>query len=123
MECDGTKCAVNDKIRIRTCNDSNTRFVFQNLNGKRTQIKVATEDLCFELVSPRSIQLHPCDAFNKNQMFQSSKGSFSKDKFEIRSVVSKHCLTQEHHPKDGEEVGLWVCKIPRGDQTNFWNRL
>jgi hypothetical protein len=122
MRCVGTTCNVNDKIHIHKCDDSSTYFVFRNRSGGTTQIQVAGQDLCLQLVSTNTIELRPCDDSKKHQKFRAGLGSFSGHKFELQTIINEGCLTQPHHPKDGEEVSRWDCEIPREDTTNYWNR-
>jgi hypothetical protein len=65
------------------------------------------------------IRMRTCDSNDERQRFT---GSFDSSKFEIHPVSDDDdCLTQQHHPKKGEEVRLYSCSTARGDDTSYWN--
>jgi hypothetical protein len=124
MQCAGSTCDEDEKIHMQECDeDDNTWFVFENLgsNGE-TQIRVADQDLCIEVISERDVRVRTCDAWENKQYFYAGIGSFGENRFELQSYEYGGCLTQQHHPKEGEEVKQYPCSLPREDFTNFWTR-
>ena len=39
------------------------------------------------------------------------------------SSSSSLCLTIHHHPKLGEEIGLYLCQVARQDNSSLWDRI
>lgn len=120
MECVGSDCTVAGTIKIRYCDDNNTWFVFENRSNGVTQLKVAATSLCVEWKGGK-VRIVTCDASQDHQKFTAGNGSFNGKRFELMTS-SGGCLTQQHHPKDGEEIINQVCATPRRSDTSYWNK-
>lgn len=127
-QCEGSRCNVGDRMKISRCDDGNDEFNFiKQDNG--IQIKVFDRDLCLEMDSSGARDLlvvEGCDASKMEQRFlPGTPGdglSFDGDRFELRPVSKEGCFTQQHHPKEGEDIFLHDCVVARNDRTSFWNR-
>mmetsp|Transcript_13616 Transcript_13616/g.30031 ORF Transcript_13616/g.30031 Transcript_13616/m.30031 type:complete len:118 (-) Transcript_13616:88-441(-) len=77
------------------------------------------QDLCFTLVD-REIRITTCDTMDDRQHFK-IRGESSK--FHIKPALKeKACVTQHHHPRDGEELIIDPCKVAKKDQTAYWTK-
>lgn len=118
MECDGSSCGDGDKVRIQKCDGDNTYFQHYRRSGDETSFKDRDSNYCMSLES-KVIRMRNCDSTDRRQRFT---GNFDSSKFEIHPVSDDDdCLTQQHHPKKGEEVRLYSCSTARGDDTSYWN--
>ena len=121
----GDSCRDGHNIWIRKCQD-NRDYQFNILKnpGSGDQVRVHGTNLCLSTVGIHYLEVKNCDKNSSNQLF---KPISSLDRFELRpyhmrnwSLNDARCVSQHHHPKDKEVVGLWVCKYPKGDGTMWW---
>ena len=127
IECDGS-CSSGNQLEIKTCDDDNDCFEWRNLSvsgGQQyTQIQVAGTNTCVELVGNNRVELRQCNEDFANyprQQFVALNGSFTgPGRFEIGTVYRPGCLTQQHHPRSGEEIKREDCEDTRDDDTSFW---
>jgi hypothetical protein len=106
-------------MRIQNCGSNNTILQHVGRNGNESNLKDRKTNFCMSLESNK-IYMRTCNSSDKRQRFI---GSFDSSKFEIYPVSNlTGCLTQQHHPKPGEEVRLYSCSTARGDQTSSWNK-
>ena len=89
------------------------------------QIKIANNNLCLSLEGSRLIRLERCNSSKKEQRFLFDTDGIGfeiaptrKSKSDGR-VVDK-CLTQHHHPRDGERIYSEICRLARISDTNLW---
>jgi len=78
------------------------------------------QTLCFERVenNQTTFRLQPCDDGNDRQLFS---GFTAGPKFEFFPYGEhERCLTQEHDPKDYEEIIAETCETARADHSNYW---
>jgi hypothetical protein len=125
MQCSGSHCNEGDEIVISKCDDENTKFRFINQNTNDTQIAIDDEeDLCIEVPSDseRTAKLAPCDENNPYQKFWAGNYTFTGDRFEIQPIMREGCLTQQHHPKEGEHIYVNDCGNARRDTVSIWNK-
>ena len=98
--------------------------LFDYLEGD--QIQVANSNLCLSLVGSRVIKLETCNASKIEQRFTgfSSGGNaieIAPAKVSKKDgVVVEKCLTQHHHPREGERIYSEVVKLARISDTNLW---
>jgi hypothetical protein len=119
MQCDGSSCGDGDKVRIQTCGGDNTKFEFYKRSGGEANIRDTKSSRCMR-VEGGKIRMRDCDSGDSKQRFT---GSFSSSKFEIHPQDdSDKCVTQQHHPKPGEELIIDKCSTARGDETSYWNK-
>lgn len=122
MRCDGSDCNSGDDINIHYCDDKSTWFVFDNMSSNgQTQVKIANTKLCLEWNDNYDMYVKTCDKSTDRQKFDAGQGSFSGKRFELRTS-DDGCLTQDHHPRDGELVFVEDCDTPRDDDTSYWNK-
>lgn len=125
MECSGGNsdaCEVEDSIIISHCShDRSTWFVYKNLSGDTSQIQVAvSSDLCLQLVGNNDVRVRACDTTKQRQKFKALNGSFGGAKFELGTVERDGCISQHHHPKDGEIIFRMDCALTRKHTTSYW---
>jgi hypothetical protein len=116
-----------DKVYISECSDDPRQtFSFEYLPGNRKEVLIqignGLHNTCLER-SGRDIALAWCDSTSPLQRWYSPNGDFDSYRFEISQYdYSSQCVTQAHHPKEGEVVELHSCRGSRRDQTSFWNK-
>jgi hypothetical protein len=124
MECSGGNtdaCEVDDSIIISNCShDRSTWFVYKNLRNDISQIQVAVSNLCLQLVGNNDIRVKVCDGTKQRQKFKALNGDFGGAKFELGTVERDGCISQHHHPKDGEIIFRMDCALTRKHTTSFW---
>ena len=125
IQCDGDACDDAELIKIRTCSSDNSKFEFVATSelGK-VKIRVVGTNLCLMYESYastlRNTRLNPCGGSGEIWSTH-GQGSFSGSKFELHPQGdATYCLTQQHHPKSGEDLRLEKCSVARADNTNWW---
>jgi hypothetical protein len=114
------ECNNNVEIAVRECNSRNTNFEFVG-SGQERQIKVVDKDLCIELIEEDYIQVKFARCSDSDrQKFRAGLGDFDGQKFEIETVARNGCLSQPHHPRDGELLRRQGCDGARFDTTSFF---
>jgi len=84
------------------------------------QIQVYNTNLCLQMVNGRSIYLLQCDASNKEQRFLGFQAGGQA--MELSPLAdTERCLTQDHHPRQGERVFAQECRVARYHETNLWS--
>ena len=85
------------------------------------QIKVSNTNLCLSLSGVRAIKLETCDASKIEQRFEGFKTDGGGG---MEIAPSKRnddrCLTQHHHPREGERIFSEECRLARISDTNLW---
>jgi hypothetical protein len=115
-----SSCNVGVEIAIRECSNSNTKFQF--VGSGQVQVKVVDKDLCMELMSDNvKITLQKCSSSSR-QKFTDGPGDFNGQKFELQTVAVAGCLSQPHHPRDGEIIRRQGCDGARADTTSYFNK-
>lgn len=115
-----------DAIYVSKCNnDARQKFAFIHLSGgTEVLIQVGSgSNSCFERKG-RSIRLHRCNPNSFSQRWYAPNGSLEGYRFELSQMSYRdQCVTQAHHPKEGEIVELHSCKLSRdaNHQSSFWN--
>ena len=116
-------CNYGSQLYIDYCDTRHSeRFDFVRLrNNEEHLIQLERANLCLERVHKR-IYLYPCDSSSKYQRWYARSGDFGGSRFEISQYgFSDYCMTQHHHPKPWERVGLEPCRLARESQTSYWN--
>jgi hypothetical protein len=122
----GSSCQEGHMIWIRKCKDNSRDYKFNILknSGSGDQVRVEDTNLCLSTVRNRYLELKTCDKNSSRQLF---KPITNIHKFELRpysqrnwSISDAQCLSQLHHPKDKELVGLHQCETARNHETLFW---
>ena len=119
-------CSDGDNIWIRKCfgHNRNHKFNVVRNSGTGDQIRVDGTNLCFSTVNNNYLELRPCDRNNSRQLW---KRIGDLNRFELRPYHQRDwnwkqakCITQLHHPKDKELVGLHQCRVAHVHETGFW---
>ena len=116
-----------DSIYITTCkrNEPRQEFAFVHLEGgDEILIRLGGgHNSCFQR-DGRRIYLRRCDSSSPRQRWYAANGDFHGYRFEIsQAIYPTHCMTQAHHPKEGELVSLESCRASRSrdHQSSYWN--
>jgi len=112
-------CNRDDQLWIQECNRGfGAEFRAQTLSDG-TLIRVPGTNNCVTRTGSRYITLQRCNEDDNLQKWR----NFSADKpFELRPVYDQtdHCITQHHHPKSYEIVGLKTCEEANEADTGEW---
>eukprot|EP00934_Nitzschia_sp_Nitz4_P003442 Nitzschia sp. Nitz4//scaffold356_size15932//8909//10303//NITZ4_008880-RA/size15932-processed-gene-0.10-mRNA-1//1//CDS//3329548967//3432//frame0 len=111
------ECQIGDSLMIHECawNSEYFRFAW---DGDAFRIQVYDTDLCLER-DGTSVTLQTCDFTEPLQEWTSPMGNATEGlQFEI--AQGNMCMTTHHHPKHGEIVELYKCRVARKDTTSFW---
>lgn len=115
-----------DALYVSKCsNDARQEFTFMHLTGgTEVLIKLGRgSNSCFERKG-RSIGLRRCDPNSPLQRWSAPNGNLQGYRFELSQLSYQgQCISQAHHPKEGEIVELHSCKRSRDPdhQSSFWN--
>lgn len=126
MRCDSSReaCSAGRYIYITNCDrDMTTDWQFVTNPDNTFFIKIATSNLCIS--SGRRLTVQTCDANDRRQVWTATKGTRDwSGRFQLRPIDDPDfCVTQSHHPRQGELLGLWECRIPEGDDTSYWEMI
>jgi hypothetical protein len=122
----GSSCQPGNLIWIRKCKDDRRDYKFKIIKnpGSGDQVRVQGGSMCLSTVQNRYLEVQPCDNTKSIQLW---KPITNLDKFELRPYNQRNlssndavCLTQMHHPKDKELVGLQPCRRALGHETLYW---
>lgn len=120
-------CEQGKDIAIFHCDESPTQWVFVEHGNNDVQIQAVGTGVCMQVQSTtnRTVLLDDCDNDNIMQRFQAaSPGSLQDVRFEIEArAKAGWCLTQRHHPREGEEIRIERCTAARKSNTSFWNKV
>jgi hypothetical protein len=135
---DATDCKNLDQLWIQTCNgfngNSRGNAEFELVRGPvADQIKIRDKDLCLERASKLYINLKPCDANEVRQMWV---GFELDEPFDLRPLQQNwrpqnyddpierlRCISQHHHPKNGEVLFLEGCDLGYRWDTVLWDAI
>lgn len=121
-------CVAGASIYITDCVTMPiTNWQFLNVATDDTVfIKIATSDLCITAGNGnRRVTVQTCDANNALQRWTLTGGTASwESRFELQPMNNlNQCVTQSHHPRQGETLYLSDCAVPRYDHTSLWNMV
>lgn len=116
-----------DAIYISKCdnNEARQQFAFIHLEGgSEVMVRIGSgSNSCFQR-DGRSIVLRQCNSNTPQQQWYAPNGSLQGYRFELSQTSYKgQCVTQAHHPKEGEIVELHSCRSSRNrnHQSSYWN--
>ncbi|CAJ1935187.1 unnamed protein product [Cylindrotheca closterium] len=118
------RCREGHLVWIEWCNRRDYQFeIIQHYNSG-SQVRVHGTDLCFSTVYNRYLELRVCNQTDALQLWSPIADT---KKFELRPFDQRNltrddarCLSQQHHPKSEELVGLHSCAEARQDETVYW---
>ena len=133
---DSSSCQNGDMIWIMDCPDGGVKFNFITVERTGILVRLDQTGLCLERgvyalengnyeFKDRLIVVRPCDLSNSQQWWQ----DFSDlSKFELRpydhvdlsDTEGAMCVSQLHHPKEGEIVSMHECRLCRLYETRYW---
>ena len=123
-----SNCRENDLFWIKDCRSRGTRFNVIQRKDKRGrdigyQLKLDGRNLCIERINVHLVAKR-CDSDERDQLWT---GWHDMDKFELRPAKMKNwsereaiCVSQLHHPKDEELIGMHNCRLNRIYETLYW---
>lgn len=112
-------CNRDDLLWIQECNPGFGAEFRAEPFFDGTMIRVSGTTNCVTHTASRYITLQRCSEDNSRQKWT----TISVDgPFELRPIYDKtdHCITQHHHPKSYEVVGLKPCEEANQDDTGEW---
>ncbi|CAJ1937626.1 unnamed protein product [Cylindrotheca closterium] len=121
-------CNEGNQLWLQSCKNTSRdyRFEFLHNDGSGFQIRAFNTSLCFSTVRNTYIEMRPCDSRRSSQLFNPIQFS---TKFELRTYEERNlpvdearCVSQLHHPKANEMIGLHRCDWAVNDTTNFWEQ-
>jgi hypothetical protein len=122
----GSSCREGHHLWIRECKDDrrDVKFNIITNSGSGDQVRVAGTNLCLSTVNNKYLELKPCNKNSSRQLFATIT---NLSKFVLRPYSQRtwteniaKCISQLHHPKNKEVVGLHQCEEARNHQTIYW---
>lgn len=119
-------CRDGDMVWLRDCRTRSRLFEWNVIKNDKSgdMIRADGTDLCFSTVNDRYLEMKECNPKDSKQLWASVD---SLSQFELRPYYQRNwarrdawCLSQRHHPKDKEMVGLHRCSTAHGDETGYW---
>lgn len=102
------------------------------LNG--VQLQINDTNLCVQRMGSRDVSLQQCNAFVEEQRWLGFGGAAeqrtvqqgteikpSPGVFMKRGIEYESCLSQHHHPRQGERIYVQPCRKARNSDTNLWS--
>ncbi|GKY93486.1 hypothetical protein MPSEU_000316100 [Mayamaea pseudoterrestris] len=128
MRCDSSQqeCASGRGIYVTNCDaDMTTNWEYLNLADGSFSLRLRDADLCMQANGFARVTVEPCDLSNPSQNWRGVNGVAEfNNRFELRAQpYPNDCVTQQHHPRQGEFLYLYPCELPESDTTNFWNMI
>ena len=122
MAC-ANQCTEGERVILRDCRAS----AYQQFHGMidHTLRPSVNQNLCLTVTGYDSeetpVTLLECDGRSDQQFLDVPLPVDSEEKFMLRPKdQGSHCLTQEHHPKEGEPIYPEDCSMSLKDGTAFW---
>ena len=124
-----SSCREGHSIWIRDCRDNNRNFRFNVVknNGSGDLVRADGTNLCLSTVDNTYLEMRNCNPKDGKQLWVPIK---SLSQFELRPYHQRDwsrnkakCLSQLHHPKSKELVGLHTCSTAHGDEIGFWEEF
>lgn len=121
-------CRAGNQVWVQSCKNRTKDYRFEFIHNVNSgfQIRAFNTSLCFSTVQNRFLELRPCDKYRSSQLFNPIQKTA---KFELRPYEQRDlpmdeafCLSQFHHPKANEMVGLHPCAGNVNDTTNYWEQ-
>jgi hypothetical protein len=90
------------------------------------QIQVTGSNFCLSLSGARAITLETCDSSKIEQRFTGfrTEGDAIEiapaKRYKENGITEERCLTQHHHPREGERIFSEECRLARISKTNYW---
>eukprot|EP00980_Cylindrotheca_fusiformis_P021849 scaffold8682_cov122-Cylindrotheca_fusiformis.AAC.6 len=116
-------CREGDALWVRDCRDRGARFNVLQKHKSGYLLRLDDSNLCIER-SNVHLMIKRCDMDEKDQLWMPWH-DFSK--FELRPYEQRdrdakdaYCVSQTHHPKSREMLGLHNCATTEGHQTRYW---
>mmetsp|Transcript_5281 Transcript_5281/g.15346 ORF Transcript_5281/g.15346 Transcript_5281/m.15346 type:complete len:403 (-) Transcript_5281:137-1345(-) len=122
-----SSCKNGESIRLYECDDDNKAQWWKWKNG---QIMPYTDDdLCWDRDTPEYLELKKCNG-GRYQRFAggpsprhfNTNGNYEQYRFELypHEQDGKSCVTQRHHPRNGEELLKLPCDRAQKHDTSYW---
>lgn len=112
-------CAADDQLWLQPCRKGYGHNFFVTEHGDYHQIHIENTNLCWERTRKRYITIQECDASQLSQLWT----KVTDNAFELipaNTGDEQFCVTQQHHPKPSEIVGLKECDLAHKWDTGYW---
>jgi hypothetical protein len=121
-------CAAGHQLWLHGCH-SGYGHVFQAVrvtmgNNEYHQIKVHDTNLCLARTEKRYLTVQKCNADDVFQLWHKIRadgGPFALRPASDTDDVAPYCVTQQHHPKPTEILGLKECMDAHRWDTGYWS--
>jgi hypothetical protein len=117
-------CFENDQIWIRNCGGPKRGNAVFNVDSYPTYdvLRIKATDLCLTRTTDRYVRLERCIATLDSQKW---KKVTLDAPFDLRGIGAKdyRCLTQGHHPKEGEILHMKDCVVAYKHNTSLWDAI
>lgn len=114
MKCRSSQCSDGTGIKIARCDKDDERQHFY-FDGSMIRSR-KNNDMCLKRYG-RFIALDGCD--NSSDQSWSNLRTDAPFELQIPGNGSK-CVSQHHHPKDGEKLYMNSCKLAQRNKTDKW---
>jgi hypothetical protein len=108
------RCRAGNQLWVKNCDSGAANFVIVYVDSY-IMLQVKNRDVCMQRVQQRYLVLEECDPSDPKQLWLNTVSTASR--FSITPAFPRdddggipYCLTQQHHPKSEEVVGLQDCK-------------
>ncbi|CAJ1947357.1 unnamed protein product [Cylindrotheca closterium] len=122
---DNRNCRAGDSLWIRDCRSRGNRFNVLQIDQKSYMLRLDNTNLCIERRN-KHLMFRDC---NENDIDQQFVPWYDWNKFELRPLAMEgwgereaDCVSQLHHPKQDEVVGMHNCRLSRIYETRHWER-
>jgi hypothetical protein len=114
LTCDNSDCDQGSKVEVKWCDRDDSRQQWYFDNGKVRSRKNKSQ--CLQRYG-REIRLRSCT----RSKYQKWAGLRKDMPFEMQIPGStEKCISQHHHPKEGEELYMEDCKLAEKTDTSHW---
>lgn len=133
MQCDAS-CDVDARLEVGPCDEKAAVWQLSDMGGgaaREAHLRMAGSDLCAAVtlgMTPKTgpadnvLTLQPCDPLDSLQRFRPKNGDWEDARFELISA-NGGCITNDHWPKNGEDLYSWNCGHARWPNTSYWSKF
>lgn len=120
-DCRSADCETDDQLWVRKCDDGHGAEFRAETHPDGNMLRVSETNVCMTRTGNRFISLQPCDEDNERQKWQNFGEDLPFALSPVYSDYSDHCISQHHHPKSYEILGLKECDEALDSDTGLWD--
>ena len=117
------QCEVGHQLWLHGCRKGYGHNFQAVTVGDFHQIKVAGTELCVGRYLKRYVTIQNCNLYNRNLLWQKIRadgGPFDLKPADGSRDPEPFCVTQQHHPKPYEILGVKECDLAHLWETGYW---